>query len=127
MRSPTVYGKKIWGGARPQNLGRGVGVAFEGQTHIFLGGRQDIIFKKVLLFAHAVVKGLLATLPRRFAPSQKGAIFLGILPPGTNILGISPPPPPPAEERMPQEYRNDQGPLKLMTHEPEKTPQKSHN
>ena len=41
------------------------GGAFEGQTHI-LGG-QDIIFKKVLLFAHAVVTGLLSPPPRRFA------------------------------------------------------------
>ena len=55
-------------GARPQNLGGG---AFEGQTHI-LGGWQDIIFKKVLLFAHAVVTELLSP-PRRFAPLSKGA------------------------------------------------------
>jgi hypothetical protein len=41
------------------------GGAFEGQTHI-LGG-QDRIFKKVLLFAHAVVTGL-SPPPRRFAP-----------------------------------------------------------
>ena len=38
------------------------GGAFEGQTHIFWGG-QDIIFKKVLLFAHAVVTGLLSPPP----------------------------------------------------------------
>jgi hypothetical protein len=37
------------------------GGAFEGQTHI-LGG-QDRIFKKVLLFAHAVVTGLLSPPP----------------------------------------------------------------
>ena len=43
------------GGARPQNL-RGGGGAFEGQTHIL--ARQDIIFKKVPLFAHAFVTGL---------------------------------------------------------------------
>ena len=65
------------GGARPQNLGGG---AFEGQTHIW-GAGQDRIFKKVLLFAHAAVTGLCPP-PRRFTPSQKGAIFLGIPPPG---------------------------------------------
>jgi hypothetical protein len=47
--------------------------AFEGQTHIFFGGGQDRIFKKVLLFAHAVVTF------RRF---RGGAIFLRISPPG---------------------------------------------
>ena len=51
------------------------GGAFEGQTHIFLGGGgagQDRIFKKVLLFAHAVVTGLLPPPPSRFAPLSKG-------------------------------------------------------
>ena len=61
-----IFKHKTSGGARPQNL----------------GGGQDRIFKKVLLFAHAVVTGLLPP-PR-----------------GTNILGILPPP----EGRMPQEY-----------------------
>jgi hypothetical protein len=82
-------GLRIWG-------------AFEGQTHI-LGG-QDRIFKKVLLFAHAVVTGLLSP-SGDSPPSQKGAIFLGIPPPGdeyprniapphrgANAPGISPPP-----------------------------------
>ena len=50
-------GLRIWGGA------------FEGQTHI-LGG-QDRIFKKVVLFAHAVVTGL-SPPPRRFASLSKG-------------------------------------------------------
>ena len=92
------------GGARPQNLEGGGGGAFEGQTHIF--GGQDIIFKKVLLFAHAVVTGLLSPSPPGDSPpSQKGPIFLGIPPPadeyptniappprGANAPGISPPP-----------------------------------
>ena len=55
------------GGARPRNLGGG---AFEGQTHI-LGG-QVRIFKKVLLFAHAVVTGLLSHrtfVPQDFCPT----------------------------------------------------------
>jgi hypothetical protein len=47
---------------------------------IFWGG-QDRIFKKVLLFAHAVVAGLLPPSPGDSLPSQKGAIFLGISPP----------------------------------------------
>jgi hypothetical protein len=59
------------GSARLQNLGGGG--AFEGQTQIW-GGGQDIIFKKVLLFAHAVVTEL--SPPRRFT---------------RNTLGISPP------------------------------------
>ena len=67
------------------------GGAFEGQTHI-LGG-QDIIFKKVLLFAHAVVTGLLSPPPGDSPPSQKGAIFLGIPPPGDEYpRNIAPPP-----------------------------------
>ena len=46
------------GGARPQNF-----FFLGGEGHlrgklIFWGGGQDIIFKKVLLFAHAVVTGL---------------------------------------------------------------------
>ena len=56
----------------------GGGGAFEGQTHIW-GGGQDRTFKKVLLFAHAVVTGLLFP-PGDSPPSQKGAIFLGIPP-----------------------------------------------
>ena len=44
------------------------GGAFEGQTHI-LGG-QDRIFKKALLFAHAVVTGL-SPPPQEIPPSQK--------------------------------------------------------
>jgi hypothetical protein len=68
------------GGARPQNF-------FLGGEHVrgklIWGGRgQYTIFKKVPLFAHAVVTGLLPPPPRRFAPSQKGPIFLGIPPPG---------------------------------------------
>ena len=79
---------------------RQFGGAFEGQTHI-LGG-QDRIFKKVLLFAHAVVTGLLSPPPGDSPPSQKGAIFLGIPPPGDEYpRNIAPPP----EGRMPQEYR----------------------
>jgi hypothetical protein len=73
------------------------GGAFEGQTHI-LGG-QDRIFKKVPLFAHAVVTGHLSP-PRRL--SKGGDIPRNSAPRGTNILGISPPPRP--EGRMPQEY-----------------------
>jgi hypothetical protein len=46
MGTVAAPGLKIWG-------------AFEGQTHIW-GGGEDIIFKKVLLFAHAVVTGLLS-------------------------------------------------------------------
>jgi hypothetical protein len=46
------------------------GGAFEGQTHI-LGG-QDRIFKKVLLFAHAVVTGLLSPPPQEIRPLSKG-------------------------------------------------------
>jgi hypothetical protein len=77
------------GGARPRNLGGG---AFEGQTHI-LGG-QDRIFKKVLLFAHAVVTGLLSP-PGDSPPSQ-------IPPPADEYpRNIAPPP----EGGMPQEYR----------------------
>ena len=45
------------------------GGAFEGQTRI-LGG-QDRIFKKVLLFAHAVVTGL-SPPPGDSPPSQRG-------------------------------------------------------
>jgi hypothetical protein len=41
------------GGARPQNLGGHL----RGKL-IYWGGGQDRIFKKVLLFAHAVVTGL---------------------------------------------------------------------
>jgi hypothetical protein len=48
------------------------GGAFEGQTRI-LGG-QDRIFKKVLLFAHAVVTGL-SPPPRRFAPLSEGGEY----------------------------------------------------
>ena len=55
-RAVAASGLRIWG-------------AFEGQTHIF--GGQDIIFKKVLLFSHAVVTGPLSP-PRRFAPLSKG-------------------------------------------------------
>jgi hypothetical protein len=59
---------------------------FGGGRHLrgklIFGGGEDRIFKKVLLFAHAVVTGLLSPPPMRFAPSQKGAIFLGIPPPG---------------------------------------------
>ena len=44
------------------------GGAFEGQTHIL--GRQDRIFEKVLLFAHAVVTGLLSP-PQEIRPSLK--------------------------------------------------------
>jgi hypothetical protein len=70
---------------------------------IFWGGGQDRIFKKVLLFAHAVVTGLLSPPPGDSPPSQNGAIFLGIPPPGdeyprnmaprrgANAPGISPP------------------------------------
>jgi hypothetical protein len=88
---PLLYPSNILshssGGARPQNLGGG---AFEGQTHIF--GGQDRIFKKVLLFAHAVVTGRLSP-PGDSPPSQKGAIFLGIPPPGDAYpRNIAPPP-----------------------------------
>ena len=77
------------GGARPQNWGGGGG-AFEGQTHI-LGG-QDRIFKKVLLFAHAVVTGLSPPPPpRRFFPSQKGGdIPRNIAPGGEYPSNIAP-------------------------------------
>ena len=47
----------------------GGGGAFEGQTHI-LGG-QDRIFKKVLLFAHAIVTGLLSP-PGDSPPLKRG-------------------------------------------------------
>ena len=77
----------------------GGGGAFEGQSHI-LGGGQDIIFKKVLLFAHAVVTGLLSPHPGDSPPSQKGAIFLGILPTGDEYPRNIPPPP----QRGAQEY-----------------------
>jgi hypothetical protein len=62
---------KCSGGARPQNLGG----AFEGQTHI-LGG-QDRIFKKVLLFAHAVVTGLSPPPPppQEIRPLSKGGQY----------------------------------------------------
>ena len=43
----------VSGGAKATEFGSGGGGAFEGQTHILEG--QDRIFKKVLLFAHAVV------------------------------------------------------------------------
>jgi hypothetical protein len=46
------------------------GGAFEAQTHI-LGG-QDRIFKKVLLFAHAVVTGLLSTPQEIRRPLKRG-------------------------------------------------------
>jgi hypothetical protein len=65
-RAVAASGLRIWG-------------AFEGQTHIF--GGQDRIFKKVLLFSHAVVTGPLSP-PGDSPPSQKGAIFLGIQSPG---------------------------------------------
>jgi hypothetical protein len=69
---------------------------------LIFGGGQDRIFEKVLLFAHVVVTGLLPPPPKSFAPSQKGAIFLGIPPPGVEYpRNIAPPP----EGRMPQEYR----------------------
>ena len=48
------------------------GGAFEGQTHIWGGGGQDIIFKKVLLFAHAFVTGLLPPPPQEIRPLSKG-------------------------------------------------------
>jgi hypothetical protein len=84
----AAAGLRIWGGH------------LRGELIYFLGGGQDRIFKKVLLFAHAVVTGLLSPPPRRFAPSQKGAIFLGIPPPGDEYpRNIGPP------EGMPQEYR----------------------
>jgi hypothetical protein len=59
------------GGARPQNLGGHL----RGKL-VFWGG-QDRIFKKVLLFAHAVVTGLSPPPPpppppRRSPPSQRG-------------------------------------------------------
>ena len=74
--------------------------SFEGKTHIL--GAQDRIFEKILLFADAVVTGLLSP-PGDSPPFQKGAIFLGIPPPGdeypsniapphANAPGISPPP-----------------------------------
>ena len=50
--------------------GGGGGGAFEEQTHICRGG-QDIIFKKVLLFAHAVVTGLLSP-PGDSPPLKRG-------------------------------------------------------
>jgi hypothetical protein len=50
-----------------------------------LEGGQDRIFKKVLLFAHAVVTGLSPP------PLKRVAIFLEISPPGVNILAIAPP------------------------------------
>ena len=66
---PLAGNTRVSGGARPQNWGGG---AFEGQTHI-LGGK-DRIFKKVLLFAHAVVTGLSPPPPPPGVspPSQKG-------------------------------------------------------
>ena len=55
--------------------------AFEGQTHMW-GGGEDRIFKKVLLSAHAVVTGI-SPLPQEIrTPLKRGAIFLGISPPG---------------------------------------------
>ena len=55
--SVAAPGLRIWEGA------------FEGQTHI-LGG-QDRIFKKVQLFAHAAVTGLLSP-PQEIRPLSKG-------------------------------------------------------
>ena len=77
------------GGARPHYFGG----AFEGKTHIW-GGGQDRIFKKVLLFAHAIVTGLLSPpSPGDSPPSQKRAIFLGIPPLGDEYpRNIAPPP-----------------------------------
>ena len=92
---PVVLGPIQW-----RRQASEFGGAFEGQTHI-LGG-QDRIFKKVLLFAHAVVTGLLSPPQEIRPPSQKGAIFLGIPPPGDEYpRNIAPP----REGRMPQEYR----------------------
>ena len=56
-KSAAAPALRIWGGS------------FEGQTHI-LGG-QDIIFKKVLLFAHAVVTGL-SPPPQKIRPPLRG-------------------------------------------------------
>jgi hypothetical protein len=76
--SVAAPGLRIWGGIWGANS--------------YFGG-QDRIFKKVLLFAHAVVTGLLSPPPGDSPPSQKGAIFLGIPPPGDEYLrNIAPPP-----------------------------------
>jgi hypothetical protein len=53
------------GGARPQNLGGIWG------ANSYFGG-QDRIFKKVLLFAHAVFTGLLSPPPGDSPPLKRG-------------------------------------------------------
>jgi hypothetical protein len=55
-------GFRIWGGG-----------GIWGANSYF--GRQHIIFKKVLLFAHAFVTGLSPSPPRRFAPLSKGGEY----------------------------------------------------
>jgi hypothetical protein len=63
--------------------------AFEEQTHILTG--PDKIFKKVLLFAHAVVIRLLPPPPGDSPPSQKGGdIPRNIAPVGEYPRNIAP-------------------------------------
>ena len=86
------------GGARPQNLGEG-GIWWA-HSYFFWGGGK-IEFLKRYCYLPMPLSHNFCPPPRRFAPSQKGAIFLGIPPPGdvystppkgANAPGISPPP-----------------------------------